>query len=47
MNNMANEIVLVGDVHANELKIIYWQLKYRQYRDYIPVKLLDYPSYMY
>lgn len=43
---MANEIILVGDVHANETKVIYWQLKCRQYRDYRPVKFLDYPSYM-
>lgn len=43
---MANEIILVGDVHANELKVLNWQLKCRQYRDYIPVKLLDCPSYM-
>lgn len=43
---MANEIILVGDVHVNELKVLNWQLKCRQYRDYIPVKFLDYPSYM-
>ena len=42
---MANEIILVGDVHSNEIKVINWQLKCRQYRDYLPVKILDYPSY--
>lgn len=43
---MANEVILVGDVHANELKILNWQLKCRQYRDYLPVEILDYPSYV-
>lgn len=43
---MVNEIILVGDVHSNEIKVINWQLKCRQYRDYLPVKLLDCPSYM-
>ena len=43
---MANEVVLVGDIHANELKVLNWQLKCRQYRDYIPVKILDYPTYV-
>lgn len=43
---MANEVVLVGDVHANELKVLNWQLKCRQYRDYLPVEILDYPSYV-
>ena len=43
---MANEVVLVGDLHANELKVLNWQLKCRQYRDYLPVKILDYPTFM-
>lgn len=43
---MANEIILVGDIHANELKVLNWQLECRQYRDDLPVEILDYPSYM-
>lgn len=46
MNNVANEIILIGDVHANELKVLDWQLECRQYRDDLPVGILDYPSYM-
>lgn len=43
---MANEVILVGDVHANELKILNWQQECRQYLDDLPVEILDYPSYM-
>ena len=39
---MANEIILVGDVHANELKILNWQLKCNHYKDYLQIKFLDY-----
>lgn len=39
---MANEIILVGDVHANELKILNWQLKCNHYKDYLQIKVLDY-----
>lgn len=42
MNSMANEIILVGDVHANELKVLNWQLKCNHYKDYLPIKVLDY-----
>ena len=42
MNNMANEIILVGDVHANELKVLNWQLKCNRYKNYLPIKVLDY-----
>lgn len=43
---MANEIILVGDVHANELKVLNWQLKCNRYKNYLPIKVLDYPSYV-
>ncbi len=39
---MANEIILVGDVHANEFKILNWQLKCNHYKDYFQIKVLDY-----
>lgn len=39
---MANEIILVGDVHANELKILNWQLKCNHCKDYLQIKVLDY-----
>lgn len=39
---MANEIILVGDVHANELKVLNWQLKCNCYKNYLPIKVLDY-----
>lgn len=39
---MANEIILVGDVHANELKVLNWQLKCNSYKSYLPIKVLDY-----
>lgn len=42
MNSMANEIILVGDVHANELKVLNWQLKCNSYKSYLPIKVLDY-----
>ena len=43
---MANEIILVGDIHANELKILNWQLKCNHHKRYLPVKVLDYPSFV-
>lgn len=39
---MANEIILVGDIHANELKVLNWQLKCNSYKSYLPIKVLDY-----
>ena len=39
---MANEIILVGDVHANELKVLNWQLKCNRYKNYLQIKVLDY-----
>ena len=39
---MANEIILVGDVHANEFKILNWQLKCNRYKNYIRIKVLAY-----
>ena len=39
---MANEIILIGDVHANELKVRNWQLKCNRYKNYLPIKVLDY-----
>lgn len=39
---MANEIILVGDVHANETKVIYWQLKCQQLRNYRPIVNIPY-----
>ena len=42
IDNMANEIILVGDVHANELKVLNWQLKCNSYKSYLPIKVLDY-----
>lgn len=42
MNNMANEIILIGDVHANELKVLDWQLKCNRYKNHLPIRVLDY-----
>ena len=39
---MANEIILVGDVHANELKVLDWQLKCNRYKNHLPIRVLDY-----
>ena len=39
---MANEIILIGDVHANELKVLDWQLKCNRYKNHLPIMVLDY-----
>ena len=43
---MANEVILVGDIHANEPKVLNWQLRCNHYKDYRPVEVLDYPSFV-
>lgn len=42
MNSMANEIILIGDVYANELKVLDWQLKCNRYKNHLPIRVLDY-----
>lgn len=41
---MANKMIFVGDVHANELKILNWQTQGIKKREHFPVIVLDYPT---
>jgi hypothetical protein len=41
---MANEVIFVGDVHANEFKILNWQTQCIKKREHFPVIVLDYPT---
>ena len=41
---MANKMIFVGDVHANELKILNWQAQCIKKREHFPVVVLDYPT---
>lgn len=43
---MKNEIVLVGDVHRNHLKVLNWQIQCIKMREQFPVVILDYPTIM-
>ena len=43
---MANELILVGDIHVNGLKVLNWQMQCIKKREHFPVIVLDYPTIM-